>query len=150
MRPWSQQSGDQPYVPQTVRRDGCAQGHHHDRGVSAARVGAGTRSRHYLLKFLARPGYTFRDGDNWTPRHFTWICRLLSDGSLIEEDHLVVSHYLALLEFKLQQRNEIPPEVIAYAWKAQMRLHKLYRRISERRNSRIAVVAGRFPVKLPA
>jgi transposase len=207
------------------------------------------KSRHYLLKFLARRGYIFRDGDNWTLRHFAWIRRLLSDGSLIEEDHLVVSQYLALLEFKLQQRDEIdrlieeralqapyrdavarlrsfrgidthsamvlateivdwsrfaqpgpltaylglvprehssgsrehrgsitkagnshcrhvliqaawsyrhpprrsqllskrqqgqPPEVIAHAWKAQMRLHKLYRRISERRNSRIAVVA---------
>lgn len=207
------------------------------------------KSRHYLLKFLARRGYVFRDGNNWTVRHFTWIRRLLTDGSLIEEDHVVVSEYLILLEFKLQRRDEIdgrieklalqplykpiverlrcfrgidthsamvlaceivdwrrferpgqlmcylglvprehssgtrqhrgaitkagnshcrhvlvqaawsyrhpprrsqllskrqegqPPEIVAHAWKAQMRLHKLFVRVSMRRNSRIAAVA---------
>lgn len=207
------------------------------------------KSRHYLLKFLARRGFVYRDGNNWTGKHFAWIRTLLTDGSLIEQDHLIVSEYLCLLEYKLQRRDELdrkieelallplyrdmvarlrcfrgidthaamvlateivdwrrferpaqlmaylglvprehssgarerkgsitkagnshcrhvlvqaawsyrhpprrsdllikrqqgqPPEVIGHAWKAQQRLHKLYRRTSERRGSRIAVVA---------
>lgn len=207
------------------------------------------KSRHYVLKFLARRGFVYRDGNNWTGKHFAWIRTLLADGSLIDEDHLIVSEYLCLLEYKLQRRDELdrkieelallplyrdmvarlrcfrgidthaamvlateivdwrrferpsqlmaylglvprehssgtrerkgsitkagnshcrhvlvqaawsyrhpprrsdllskrqegqPPEVIAHAWKAQQRLHKLYRRISERKGSRVAAVA---------
>lgn len=207
------------------------------------------KSRHYLLKFLARRGFIYRDGTNWTAKHFAWIRTLLNDGSLVEQDMVVVSEYLCLLEYKLQRRAELdrrieelallplyqdtvarlrcfrgidthaamvlateivdwrrfdrpaqlmaylglvprehssggrerkgsitkagnshcrhvlvqaawsyrhpprrsdllvkrqqgqPPEVIAHAWKAQQRLHKLYRRTAERRGSRIAVVA---------
>jgi transposase len=207
------------------------------------------KSRHYLLKFLARRGFVFREGSNWTGKHYAWIRTLLADGSLVDEDHLVVSEYLCLLEYKLQRRDELdrrieelalrplyrdvvarlrcfrgidthaamvlateivdwrrfdspaqlmaylglvprehstggrerkgsitkagnshcrhvlvqaawsyrhpprrsdlltkrqegqPPEVVAHAWKAQQRLHKLYRRIADRRNSRIAAVA---------
>ena len=43
---------------------------------------------------------------------------------------------------RLRERQEgLPPEVVAHSWKAQHRLHKLFRRIEERRGSRIAVVA---------
>jgi hypothetical protein len=35
-----------------------------------------------------------------------------------------------------------PPHVVAHAWKAQHRLHKLYHRIAARKSSRIAVVAA--------
>ena len=27
------------------------------------------KSRHYILKFLARPGLVYREGKNWTGRH---------------------------------------------------------------------------------
>jgi transposase len=43
---------------------------------------------------------------------------------------------------RLRERQEgLPPDVVAHSWKAQHRLHKLFRRIEERRGSRIAVVA---------
>jgi len=41
---------------------------------------------------------------------------------------------------KVRQRGQ-PPGVVAHAWKAQHRLHKLYHRIAARKSSRIAVVA---------
>ena len=40
-----------------------------------------------------------------------------------------------------QRQEEQPPEVIAHSWKAQHRLHKLYKRIAGRRKHQIAVVA---------
>src|SRR5690554_2049379 len=37
------------------------------------------KSRHHLLKFLARRGFVYREGDNWTLKHFKWIRSLLSN-----------------------------------------------------------------------
>ncbi len=207
------------------------------------------RSRHYILKFLRRRGFVFRDGSNWTHKHLHWLRSLLGQEDLIAEDRDVLGEYLALLEYKIDRRDELdrkieqlavtpaykqavdrlrgfrgldthgamvlrselgdlrrfgsarelmayvglvpsehssgsrenrgsitkagnshcrhvlvqaawsyrypprvgarlkerqeglPPEVIARSWKAQHRLHKLFRRIEERRGSRIAVVA---------
>jgi transposase len=30
------------------------------------------KSRHYILKFLARRGFGYRDGTNWSSKHFVW------------------------------------------------------------------------------
>jgi len=30
------------------------------------------KSRHYILKFMRRRGFVFRDGAHWTVRHFRW------------------------------------------------------------------------------
>ena len=207
------------------------------------------KSRHYILKFLRRRGFVFRDGSNWTQKHLHWIRALFRNGSLVTEDRVVLSEYLALLEYKIDRRDELdrkietialtpayqeavarlrglrgidthgamvlrselgdlrrfdsprplmayvglvpsehssgdrknrgsitkagnshcrhvlvqaawsyrypprlgaklkerqqglPPDVVAHSWKAQHRLHKLFRRIEERRGSRIAAVA---------
>lgn len=207
------------------------------------------KSRHYLLKFLARRGWVYRAGTNWTLKHMSWIRSLMADGKLAGEDQIVVTEYLALLEYKLGRRDELdrrietlallplyreavgrmrcfrgidthaamvlatevgdwrrfdrpnqlmayfglvpsehssgarerkgsitkagnshcrhvlvqaawsyrhpprksaalaerqagqPADVVAHAWKAQHRLHRLYRRITDRQMSRIAVVA---------
>jgi transposase len=207
------------------------------------------KSRHYILKFLARRGWIYREGSNWTEKHFSWIRTLLCGASLAHEDQVVVSEYLSLLEYKLQRRDELdrrieelalrplyrgtvarargfrgidtqaamvlateigdwrrfekpaqlmaylglvprehssgqrerkgsitkagnshcrhvlvqaawsyrhpprrsaalakrqaglPPDVVAHAWKAQQRLHKLFRRIADRKSSSIAAVA---------
>ena len=210
------------------------------------------KSRHYILKFLRRRGFVFRDGSNWTQKHLTWIRSLLGCDELAAEDRDVLGEYLALLEYKVDRRDELdrkieqiavtpvykeaisrlrglrglrgvdthgamvlrselgdlrrfgsprqlmayvglvpsehssgsrkhrgsitkagnshcrhvlvqaawsyrypprvgarlrerqeglPPEVVAHSWKAQHRLHKLFRRIEQRRGSRIAVVA---------
>lgn len=207
------------------------------------------KSKHYVLKFLRRRGLIYREGKNWTLKHFRWLRGLLTDGVLEGEDEEVFREYLALLEYKLARRDELdrrikelaldpayreavgrlssfrgisthaamvlvtelgdwrrfehpgqlmayvglvpsehssgesrrlgsitktgnshcrhvlvqaawsyrhpprvgsalkkrqedqPPDVVAHSWKAQHRLHKVFRRLEYRKNSRIAVVA---------
>jgi len=65
------------------------------------------KSRHYILKFLRRRGFIYREGTHWTGRHFAWIRHILMPGKLAEEDHLVLNEYLALLEYKLQRRDDL-------------------------------------------
>jgi transposase len=66
------------------------------------------KSRHYVLKFLARRGFIYREGKNWTARHFAWLKKLQGPASsLSPEDEFVFSEYLALLEYKLQRRDEL-------------------------------------------
>ena len=65
------------------------------------------KSRHYILKFLRRRGFIYRDGSHWTTRHMNWIRHVLIPGSLAEEDRVVLGEYLALLEYKLQRRDDL-------------------------------------------
>lgn len=66
------------------------------------------KSRHYVLKFLARRGFIYREGKNWSHRHFLWLKKLQGPTSaLATEDEFVFSEYLALLEYKLQRRDEL-------------------------------------------
>jgi transposase len=66
------------------------------------------KSRHYVLKFLARRGFIYREGTNWTGKHFTWLRKLQGPASpLSSEDELVFSEYFALLEYKLQRRDSL-------------------------------------------
>lgn len=66
------------------------------------------KSRHYVLKFLARRGFIYREGKNWSHRHFTWLKKLQGPASaLSSEDEFVFSEYLALLEYKLQRRDAL-------------------------------------------
>jgi transposase len=74
------------------------------------------KSRHYILKFMRRRGFVFRDGQNWTTRHFNWIRQVLAPGTLADEDHVVLSEYLALLEYKLQRRDELDGRIEALAF----------------------------------
>ena len=65
-------------------------------------------SRHYVLKFLARRGVVYRDGKNWTRKHFEWLKKLaLPSSPMAPEDQLVFAEYFALLDFKLQRRDEL-------------------------------------------
>jgi len=73
------------------------------------------KSRHYILKFMRRRGFIFREGDHWTLRHMNWIRQVLAPGTLAEEDHVVLSEYLALLEYKLQRRDELDGRIEALA-----------------------------------
>lgn len=72
-------------------------------------------SRHYILKFLRRRGLVFRQGQNWTHKHFGWLRGLLVDGVLEEEDRMVFSEYMALLEYKLSRRDELDRRIKAFA-----------------------------------
>ena len=73
------------------------------------------KSRHYILKFMRRRGFIYRDGDHWTLRHLNWIRQVLAPGTLADEDHVVLSEYLALLEYKLQRRDELDRRIEALA-----------------------------------
>ena len=74
------------------------------------------KSRHYILKFLARRGFVYRDGTNWSGRHFVWLRHLASSNSpLAPEDALVYGEYLALLEYKLARRDELDRQIEALA-----------------------------------
>ena len=73
------------------------------------------KSRHYILKFLRRRGFVFRDGQHWTVRHFAWIRQILAPGTLPEHDHMVLCEYLALLKFKLQRRDALDQRIAALA-----------------------------------
>jgi hypothetical protein len=44
------------------------------------------KSRHYILKFLRRRGFIYREGTHWTTRHINWIRQVLKPGDLAEED----------------------------------------------------------------
>jgi Transposase len=65
------------------------------------------KSRHYILKFLARRGFVFREGTNWCTPHLQWPQHLTTDGSpLAPQDRLVFREYHALLMYKRQRRDE--------------------------------------------
>lgn len=66
------------------------------------------QTRHSVLKFLARRGLVYREGKHhWTKRHWEWLRGLLRPGVLPAEDHLVLSEYMGLLEFKIGRRDEL-------------------------------------------
>ena len=70
------------------------------------------KSRHYILKFLARRGFVYREGTNWCTPHLKWLQHLTTDGSpLAADDRLVFREYHALLEYKLQRRAELDRQI---------------------------------------
>jgi transposase len=73
------------------------------------------KSRHYILKFLRRRGFIYREGTHWTTRHMNWIRQVLQPDHLAEEDRIVLSEYLALLEYKLQRRDHLDRRIEALA-----------------------------------
>lgn len=70
------------------------------------------KSRHYILKFLARRGFIYREGTNWRQPHYEWLRRLAAATSPLEPtDRVVFGEYLALLEYKLSRRDELDRRV---------------------------------------
>jgi transposase len=70
------------------------------------------KSRHYILKFLARRGFVFREGTNWCTPHLKWLLHLTTEGSnLAPHDRLVFREYHALLMYKLQRRDELDRQI---------------------------------------
>ena len=70
------------------------------------------KSRHYILKFLARRGFVFRDGTNWCTPHRRWLEHLTSETSpLVPADRLLVREYHALLAYTLQRRDELDRQI---------------------------------------
>jgi hypothetical protein len=74
------------------------------------------KSRHYILKFLARRGFIYRDGTNWRPGHYNWLRQLSAAASPLEPtDRLVFGEYLGLLEYKVSRREELDRRIEALA-----------------------------------
>ena len=73
------------------------------------------KSRHYILKFLARRGFVYRAGRNWTEKHFVWLRAIQCDGVLETEDRVVFGECMSLLEYKLDRRDELDREIEALA-----------------------------------
>jgi transposase len=70
------------------------------------------KSRHYILKFLARRGFVYREGTNWCTPHLRWLQHLTTEQSpLAPADRLVFREYHALLQYKLQRRDELDREI---------------------------------------
>ncbi len=65
------------------------------------------KSRHYVLKFLVRRGLVYREGRNWTGRHFAWLRAIQRDAALEAEDRIAFGEYLGLLDYKLDRRDEL-------------------------------------------
>ena len=70
---------------------------------------------HYILKFMRRRGFIYREGAHWTARHVDWIRSTLAPGTLADEDQIVLCEYLALLEYKLQRRDDLDRRIEALA-----------------------------------
>lgn len=64
------------------------------------------KSRHYVLKFLARRGLVYREGKNWTGRHSAWLRAIQRDAVLETEDRVVFDEHLALLGYRPDRRIE--------------------------------------------
>lgn len=73
------------------------------------------RSRHYVTKFLARRSFVYREGSNWTQRHWAWLRSVLRDGSLEGTDRTAFGEYLALLEYKISRRDDLDGQIEALA-----------------------------------
>lgn len=74
------------------------------------------KSRHYILKFLARRGFVYRDGANWSKGHLAWLRQLASNTTpLVSEDAVVFGEYLSLLDYKLSRREELDRRIEALA-----------------------------------
>lgn len=70
------------------------------------------KSRHYILKFLARRGFVFREGTNWCTPHLKWLQYLTTEQSPLEAaDRLVFREYHALLLYKLNRRDDLDREI---------------------------------------
>lgn len=71
------------------------------------------RARHYVTKFLARRGFIFRGGSNWTRRHRRWLESVLREGALEAEDRIVLGEYLSLFDYEVQRRDELDRRIEA-------------------------------------
>lgn len=69
------------------------------------------RSRHYVTKFLARRGFVYREGKNWTQRHRSWLQQILTGGTIPPEDRSVFGEYLALLDYKTSRREDLDGQI---------------------------------------
>ena len=68
-------------------------------------------SRHYILKFLARRGLVYREGKNWTGKHWAWLRASSVTGCWRPRTKSPFGEYLALLDNKLDRREELDRQI---------------------------------------
>ena len=68
----------------------------------------------------------YREGTQWTIRHMNWIRRLLEPGAPGDDDRMVLTEYLTLLEFKLQRRDALDRRI------EELALTPRYKRVVDR------------------
>jgi transposase len=70
------------------------------------------KSRQYISWFLMRRGLVYREGTAWrTRKHERWLRGLLDSGTLQGPDAESFNTYLTLLDFKLQQRDNLDQQI---------------------------------------
>ena len=70
------------------------------------------KSRHYVLKFLARRCFIYRAGIHRRPVQYTWLRQLTDVTSpLAPEDQIVFGEYFELLEYKLSRRDALDQHI---------------------------------------
>lgn len=70
------------------------------------------KSRHYISWLLMRRGLVYREGTPWrTRKHERWLRGLLEHGTLEGPDAYTLNTYLALLNFKIQQRDDLDIQI---------------------------------------
>lgn len=79
------------------------------------------RSRHYILKFLRRRGFIFREGSPWRRKHRRWLESLLHEEKLAPEDRAVFGEYLALLDYKISRRDDLDEQIARIAFSTSYR-----------------------------
>ncbi len=65
-------------------------------------------SKQYMLKFLQVRGIVYRDGNNWTQKHWTFLKRVRMADEL---DQYTLERYMSLLEYKLLENKEIEQKI---------------------------------------
>lgn len=65
------------------------------------------KSKNYILKFLQCRGIVYREGDNWTQKHWRFLRALKFDGM----DALVWPEYLCFLEYKLNRIQDLDKQI---------------------------------------
>jgi transposase len=74
------------------------------------------KSKHYILKFLARRGHVYRGGTHWKTPHLRWLQLLGSETSpLSARDRLIFREYWELLQYKLTRREALDREIVTLA-----------------------------------
>lgn len=66
-----------------------------------------TRARHYILKFLQRHGVVYRDGENWTEKHWRYLMSL----RFKEIEGIVWQEYLCLLQYAMNRLEDIDKKI---------------------------------------
>ena len=73
------------------------------------------KSRHYILKFLAKRGFVFREGTNWCTPHLKWLQHLTTDGAPRQELEDVVPRLQDLALKRLPAAHDVADPFIRLA-----------------------------------